>query len=463
MASKAAGVSSGAGWLKELQMIGVLAVPTVIEQLLMTVVQYADTAMVGRLGAEASAAVGVTSSMAWLTNAPLGAAGIGVLAVIARHYGAGRRDLARTAAVQALLLTMFVGILEGILMTGLSPFIPVWLGAEPAIQRDAFLYYCIVSIPMVFRAGILILGAAIRAVKDTRGPMIVNMIMNGLNLALNFLLIYPSRRMEVPGAGSIQIWGAGLGVTGAALATACSYTLGGIFMLLLFCRKREFSVHFREIHFDRNVMASCVSIAVPVAMERICVCFGHVVFTGLVTGLGTIALAAHAIALTAEQAFYIPGYGMQAAVSTLIGNALGARDEKKVKRISLLSILIAVIVMTITGSVLFFHAEFMMGFFTRDRNVIAAGAQVLRMVAVSEPIYGAVVIFEGIYNGAGYTKMPLMISLISMWGVRICGTWLCLRLSGGGLMTAWTCMIADNAVRCILSAAVYIRGKWKRL
>lgn len=463
MASNVVSASSGSGWRREFRMIGMLAVPTVIEQFLMTVVQYADTAMVGRLGAEASAAVGVTSSMMWLTNAPLNAVGIGVLAVIARHYGAGRRDLAKAAAGQALLLTVFVGLLEGILMTGLSPFIPVWLGADVTIQRDAFLYYCIVSIPMVFRAGIVILGAAIRALKDTRGPMVVNIMMNGLNLVLNFLLIYPARRVRLPGAHTVWIWGAGLGVAGAALATACAYTVGGILMFTLFYRKKDFSIRVREIHLDRSIMGSCVGIAVPVAMERICVCFGHVVFTGLVTGLGTIALAAHSIALTAEQAFYIPGYGMQAAVSTLIGNALGERNEEKVKQISGLSILIAVVVMAVTGAALFFHADFMMGLFTRDQKVIAAGAQVLRMVAVSEPIYGAVVIFEGIYNGAGYTRAPLGISLLAMWGIRICGTWICLRLFGGGLITAWICMIADNVTRCVLSAIVYIFGKWKRL
>lgn len=464
MASNTVSASSGANWRREFRVIWMLAVPTVIEQLLMTVVQYADTAMVGRLGAEASAAVGVTSSMMWLTNSMLGAAGIGVLAVIARHYGAGRRELARAAAGQAFLLAIVVGMLEGLLMTGLSPFIPVWLGADKAIQKDAFLYYCIVSAPMVFRAGIVILGAAVRALKDTRGPMMVNIIMNGWNLVLNFLLIYPSRTIHLLGMETLAlpVWGAGLGIVGAALATACAYVVGGLMMLSLFCRKKEFHIRFQEIRLDWGIMGSCAAIAVPVALERLCVCLGHVVFTGLVAGLGTIALAAHSIALTAEQAFYIPGYGMQAAVSTLIGNALGEGNEEKVKQVSGLSILIAIVVMTVTGTALFLNAEFMMKLFTRDQGVIAAGSQVLRMVAVSEPVYGAVVIFEGIYNGAGYTKTPLAISLFSMWGVRICGTFMCLRLFGGGLVIAWICMIADNVSRCIFSALVFFRGKWKR-
>ncbi|MDO5411222.1 MAG: MATE family efflux transporter [Lachnospiraceae bacterium] len=453
---------SSAGWRREFHMIWLLAVPTVIEQFLMTVVQYADTAMVGQLGAEASAAVGVTSTMMWLTNAPLNAIGIAVLAVIARHYGAGRKDLARNAAEQAVLLVGIAGVLEGILMTGLSPLIPVWLGADPSIQRNAFLYYCIVSIPMVFRASIIILGAAIRALKDTRGPMLVNVMMNILNLVLNFLLIYPFRTVKLAGI-SLILPGAGLGVAGAALATAISYAAGGIMMFVLFYRKKDFSICFRKIRYHRSVMRNCVGIAIPVAMERICVCLGHVVFTGQVTGFGTIALAAHSIALTAEQAFYIPGYGMQAAVSTLIGNALGERNEAKLKHISRISIAIAVAVMAVTGAALFWKAEFMMRLFTQDKAVIAAGEQVLRMVAVSEPIYGAVIILEGIYNGAGYTKTPLWISLFSMWGIRICGTWICLRLFGGGLKTAWLCMIADNVSRCILSVFVYFRGKWKQM
>ena len=171
-------------------------------------------------------------------------------------------------------------------------------------------------------------------------------------------------------------------------------------------------------------MGDCVRIGAPVALSRVGACLGQVVFSSQVTRLGTTALAAHSLALTAEQAFYIPGYGMQAAAATLCGNALGARDGKRLRDVARTSVLLAAGVMAVTGSILFLFPGFMMSLFTPDEQVIELGQSVLRIVAVSEPVFGASIILEGVFDGIGDTRTPLVISIATMWGVRILATYL---------------------------------------
>lgn len=446
------------GFGTDIKMILLLALPTIIEQALQTIVQYADTAMVGRLGADASAAVGLTTSVTWLVNAPMFAAGIGVLACMARFWGSKDGPSVTKTGGQALFLVLIVGVAEGFVFTAASSHIPAWLGAEEHIRPAAAAYFTIISLPMLFRASNIILSSALRAVKDMKTPMKVNLLVNGMNIVLNYFLIYETRQIFI-GSRAVTVVGAGLGVAGAAAATALSQTLGGILMFIAFMRNTRLNMCSEKLRFDKDIMTRCVVIGIPVALERMCVCLGHVTFTGLVTKLGTVAFASHSIALTAEQAFYIPGYGMQAAASTLVGNAIGERDAHKLKKVSGQLMQLAFWLMTATGLLLFSFPRWLMGLFTPDAAVIEGGIIILRLVALSEPIFGVVIMLEGIFNGAGDTRMPFVISLVSMWGVRIASTWLCVNVFHLGLTAVWLCMIADNVCRFILLTIKYKRWK----
>ena len=302
-----------------------LSWPTVVEQALQTVVQFADSAMVGRIGAQASASVGMTTSVTWLVNAPLFAMGVGVLATIARASGAGDTDTAKRAASQSILLALVIGVCVGALTLAVSPFLPTWLGADPALHADGAAYFAIICAPMLFRASIVIFGSVLRAVGDMKTPMAVNLAVNAINVVLNYFLIYETHTAHL-GPLSLLMPGAGWGVRGAAAATAVSYVAGGVAMFLAMMHNRKVSPRGIPLRLDKRIMGDCVRIGAPVALSRVGACLGQVVFSSQVTRLGTTALAAHSLALTAEQAFYIPGYGMQAAAATLCGNALGARD-----------------------------------------------------------------------------------------------------------------------------------------
>lgn len=446
---------------QELGVILTLAWPTVVEQMLQTVVQYADTAMVGRMGADASAAVGLTMPVMWMVNGPLNAMGVGVLACIARAVGARELEEAKTAAVQSVLLALVLGAVLGVATVAISPFLPGWMGAEAAIQRDASLYFGLTCLPMVFRAGSILFGAALRAAGDTRTPMAVGLTMNGCNVLLNFLLIQPTRSYTLGGL-TLPVWGAGLGVTGAAIATAVAYVVGGSLMFLALRRHPLLSLRGEKLRFCRPVLRRCIGVGLPVAAQRLATELGHVVFIAQITRLGTVAMAAHSIALTAEQAFYIPGYGMQAAAATLAGNAVGEQDERKLLRMSRTILCMAVAVMTLTGGLLFLLPEQVMSFFTADPAVIAQGAGALRIVALSEPMFAALIILEGVFNGVGDTKYPFVVAAFSAWGIRITSTWACVNLFHLGLAAVWCCMVADNVSRCLLLGLRYLRGRWRQ-
>ena len=314
---------------------------------------------------------------------------------------------------------------------------------------------------MLFRASIVIFGSVLRAVGDMKTPMAVNLAVNAINVVLNYFLIYETHTAHL-GPLSLLMPGAGWGVRGAAAATAVSYVAGGVAMFLAMMHNRKVSPRGIPLRLDKRIMGDCVRIGAPVALSRVGACLGQVVFSSQVTRLGTTALAAHSLALTAEQAFYIPGYGMQAAAATLCGNALGAGDGKRLASVARTSICMAAGVMAATGALLFLFPGFMMSIFTPDEEVIALGQNVLRIVAVSEPVFGASIILEGVFDGIGDTRTPLVISIATMWGVRILATYVCVNWLHLGLTAVWCCMVADNVARGALLFARYVRGRWKQ-
>ena len=342
-----------------------------------------------------------------------------------------------------------------------SPFLPGWLGGAQEIRKDASIYFAIICAPMLFRAASIIMGAALRATGNTKTPMLISTLMNVVNIILNFLFISPSRTMTVFGH-TFTVWGAGWGVAGAGIASALSLVLGGTLMTVAAWRCPQLGLSFRGIRFDRDVMGQCVRVGVPIAGERVLFSFGQVIFTAITARLGTVAMAAHSIALTAEQAFYIPGYGMQTAAATLAGYSAGEKSEKHLMQYSATIMFIATLLMTVLSAALFLFAEPIMSIFTPDRQVVELGGLALRIVSISEPFFAVLVILEGIFSGLGDTKAPFVFSLISMWGVRLTSTWLCVVVFKLGLGAVWLCMSADNIFRFSMMMVRFLGGKWKK-
>ena len=433
-----------------------LALPTMLEQFLATAVQYIDTAMVGTLGTHATAAVGATATVNWLINGTVSAIGVGFLSYISKACGAGDRDRAKRAAAQAVLVTLVVGIGFTVLALALSTRVPVWMRADPTIQELASQYFFVMYTPMLARSAILLFGNLFRAVGDSKTPMRVGLMVNLINVAGNLLLIYPTRVWH-----GLTLYGAGWGVVGAAAASAAAYFVGGIVITVALWRHPRISPRGFSLKPESAILRPCLQVALPNALQRFATSLGYVAFAAMVNSLGETATAAHTIANTVESAFYVPGYGMQMAAATLAGNALGAGEHKKINHLAGMLLTLEVAMMVVSGGLLFLFAPNMMGLFSADAAVIALGAVVLRMVAVSEPFYGVSIILEGMMQGMGQTMLPFVIGVTGMWGVRIVGTFLCTQIFGMGLISAWACMIAHNLLIFVLLTACYRTGRWK--
>ena len=441
--------------------IWALAWPTMLEQLMQTAVQYIDTAMVGALGTQATAAVGATSTVNWLVGSTVSAIGIGFLAYIAKAIGADDRKAASKASGQAVFSVLIVGTIFTLITVSISGFVPTWMQVDPAIRDTAAKYFLIIYIPMLPRTASIIFGTVLRAVGDTKSPMRIGLAVNIINVVLNFLLIYPSRVLPI--LGGIPMIGAGMGVLGAALASAVSFTVGGICITVKIWKHPMVSPKVQELKPDFNILRPCLKVAIPNMLQRFGTSLGYVAFASMVNSLGGISTAAHTIANTVESAIYSPGYGMQTAAATLAGNAYGARDKERMQSLASMFIPIEILLMILSGGLLFVSAPALVGIFSTNQKVIDLGVTVLRMVALSEPFYGFSIIVEGMMQGVGKTREPFIYNIIGMWGVRIVGTFICTQILSFGLVSAWACMIAHNILLFILFLIIYIRGKWNPL
>ena len=444
-----------------------LALPTMLEQLMHTAVQYVDTAMVGSLGTQASAAVGSTGTVGWLLGSTLSALGVGFLSYIARAMGANEPERCKRASAQATLAVLVSGILFTVLTLTLAPVVPALMQVDPDIRSLAATYFFILYTPMLFRAASVIFGGVLRGAGDTKTPMRVGIVVNIVNVVLNFLLIYPTRSLVLPWFGgqslSLPIPGAGLGVVGAALASAVSFVVGGVIITVAVWRHPVISPRGQSLRPDREVLRPCLKVALPNMAQRFATSFGYVVFASMINSLGDISTAAHNFANTVESAFYVPGYGMQAAAATLAGNCVGARDKEKLRDIGRLMLLCEVLLMVLSGGLLFLLAPHMLRLFSSDLAVITLATVVLRMVALSEPFYGVSIITEGMMQGVGNTKVPFVFNVLGMWGIRILGTFVCVVLLDMTLVAAWACMIAHNLALFLMFAIYYRKGSWSPL
>lgn len=437
-----------------------LAWPTMVEQLMQTAVQYIDTAMVGSLGTAATAAVGATTTVNWLVGSSIGALSIGFLSYIARALGAGDGERAKRISAQAVLTVLIVGLISTVLTLSLSGLVPVWMKVDAAIRPDASAYFFILYTPMLFRSASIIFGTVLRASGDTSTPMKIGILVNVINVVFNFMLIYPTRPIL---GGAIMMPGAGLGVIGAAIASAISVAVGGILISIILFRHPTVSPRGYKLRPDMQILAPCLKIAFPNMLQRFGTSLGYVVFAAMINSLGGLATAVTTIANTVESAFYIPAFGMQTAASTLSGNALGANDRERMKRLARMFVPIEIGLMILSSTLLIVFAPLLSGIFSNSAEVIALSSKMLRMVALSEPFYGYWIIIEGLMHGVGKTREPFIFSIIGMWLIRIGGTYICVNILGLGLIAAWSCMIAHNMFLFFIFLYYHLSEKWNPL
>lgn len=445
--------------MQMIKMVIRLSIPAIMAEISSIAMQYIDAAMVGSLGAHASAAIGLVSTTTWLIGGLCLSAATGFSVQTAQLIGGGRDEEARNTFRQSLIIAVLFGMLLSVISISISGRLPVWLGGAEELREDASKYFLIYSCVLVFAQIRQMAGSMLQCSGDMKTPSILNVILCGLDVVFNFIFIFPSRTVCLLGM-DIKLIGAGMGVSGAALGTACAEAVISVSMLLFACFKSDKLAFHKggSWHLRKECLKTALKLAIPAAIEHTIMCSAYVVSTLIVAPLGTIAVAANSLAVTAESFCYMPGYGISSAATTLVGQSMGAERRDIAKRFSHIAVLLGVCIMSCTAIAMFAFAPNIFGMLTPDAEVIALGTAVLRIEAFAEPLYAASIVCAGALRGAGDVVGPSVLNLISMWGVRI--TLASVLVPHMGLYGVWIAMCIELCVRGILFLVRLIKGKW---
>lgn len=442
-----------------------LAWPLFLEQILSTLVSFVDTAMVGTLGAAATASVSISNSFVFLINGVVIALGVGITAYVARSVGARDYDAAKAYIRHALLLLLFIGVPVALFPVILHKQIPIWMGAEEAYLKQAQEYLMITSSFRIFTMAIMVLGSVYRGRGDTKTPLRVNIVVNIINVVGNYLLIHDDHIIHLNLFGAemnIPMIGAGMGVVGAALSTGISWLLGGMTLIVLLFKKEDPTRISLKDSFkpDMQLLGRVIKLSVPAMLERLCMSSAGIVVTKSIATLGMTSVAANAVYSTAESLSYMPAFAFANACTTLVGQALGAKKPELAKRYARHTVGVGLVVMTLALLLLYFFANPLVRIINSDADVVVLAELCLKIVAFVQPIQLITWVLAGALRGAGDTKWPFYITAVGNWLVRVVGTLLCIYVFGMGLAAAVICMCLDQVVRATLMTIRFRSGKW---
>ena len=436
-----------------------LAWPSILENLAVIMISFIDAAMIGVLGPAATAAVGVNASPSWLLSGVVQALGVGGTALVARLIGANEQEEA--GRVSALVLRMAAGLslfLTALMLFG-APAVPVIMNADASIRADAVAYMRYLALGFLLHYTGIVAGALLRGAGDTRTPMVAGLLSNGLNVALNFFFIYEPRRVALLGL-NLPVWGAGMGVRGAAAASALATSLSGLYLLWSLCRKNSVLRVKWSARWDGQVARRVLRVAYPAALERAAINLGQILFARMVSSVGVAAFAAHNQSIQVESMGYMPAFGFSAAATTLVGQNLGAGKPGNAKKYGGRAIWLCLLLLIGVGIVMFAFSPFLISLLTPDAEVRRIGAMLIRICAFEQPFNALSIVISGALRGAGDTKVPFLYALISMWGVRIVFAYLFGTVLGFGVAGFWWAMVADLGVRSLLLALRFRQGEW---
>ena len=446
----------------QLRLTALLSVPAIVAQLSSIAMQYIDASMVGSLGANASASIGLVSTTTWLFWGVLSAAGTGFSVQVAHLIGSGDFEKARKVVRQAFASLLIFSTAIALLGVAISPFLPVWLGAEEIIHRDASRYFLIFASFLPALQISFLAGSMLRCAGNMKIPSMLNVMMCLIDVVLNFILIFPERDIAL-GPWHIHIWGAGMGVEGAALATVLAETIVAAIMLwYLWCRSPILGLWKRPGSFmpQASTLRKALKIGMPMGLEHIAICSAQIIITTIVAPLGVVAIAANAFAIIAESLCYMPGYGIGEAATTLAGQAYGAGRHKLVRRFGYITVGAAMAVMGLMGVALYLFAPQIISVMSPVEEIRILGAEILRIEAWAEPMFGAAIVSYGFFVGLGRTVLPSIMNLLSIWGVRL--TLATLLAPAMGLKGVWLAMCIELCFRGLIFLELLAFGRWRK-
>ncbi len=425
-----------------------LSIPTILAQISIIIMEYIDEAMVGSLGGNATASIGLVSSTTWLFGGICFSICIGFGVLVAQRIGAGDDAGARRMMQHGMVFSFLFSFVLSAVGIGIHSFLPVWLGGKAEVLKDASSYFLVFSIALPVRQLNSICTSFLQNSGNTKTPGILETLLCVFDVGFNYIFI--------------NVFS--LGVTGAALGSAVSeLVILAPMMIALLAKNEHLRIRKNEaFHYVRGEIGGALKIALPACVEQIIMSSAYITSTAIVSPLGTVSLAAHSLAITAESFCYMPGYGIAAAASTMVGQSIGAKREDLRIKLSYISTCAGMLLMGISGVVMYFLAPLVMRILTPVESIYTLGAEVLRIELFAEPLFAASIVATGVFRGAGDTLAPSAMNLISMWGVRIpLSAFLAHRM---GLRGVWIAMLIELIFRgtIFLARLIYKNEKIRK-
>ncbi|MBE6130674.1 MAG: MATE family efflux transporter [Erysipelotrichaceae bacterium] len=419
-----------------------LSIPAILTQLATIAMQYIDSAMVGRLGENASAAIGLVSTTTWLFSGILSALAVGFSVQIAHHFGAKEFKEGRIVLRHGLVFSFIISFILLVIGCSIAYPLPILLRADPSIWNDATLYFVVFTLSLPFMMLNNICASSLQCSGNMVVPSILNAVMCLLDVIFNIIFI--------------PLYG----VLGASIGTALSVIVTSLIMFIICCfidKKLRITVS-DNTKYNKIIIHKAIKICIPIALEQVARSGAMIVSTGIIAPLGNTAIAANSFAVTVESICYMPGFGVQSAATTLVGQEMGAGNYKKAKQYGNISIWLGSLIMTVMAIMIFVLCPYIFKLLTPVEEVQALAVTVLRIGCFAEPLYGVSIVSSGALRGAEDTLVPSILNLLSIWVVRI--TLAIILVVPLGLVGVWLANTIELCVRGILLLIRQVTSKY---
>lgn len=432
---------------EKLNLIVGLSIPSMLAQISTVMMFFIDASMVGHLGAEASASIGLIESTTWLIGSLLSAAATGFSVQVAHFIGANDFVKARQVFRHALICGLLFSVCLALIGVAIHLPLPYWLGGGSDIADNSSRYFLIYALALPFIFLYHTSEMMLKSAGNMHTPSVMAILVCICDVVFNYLFIYIFK----------------MGVVGAAYGTALAYICISLPNLwLVACQNKILNLRqdAARFHWVKEYVRNACKISIPIAIQNILMSGAQIVSTMIVAPLGNIAIAAHSFAITAESLCYMPGYGIGDAATTLVGQTHGANRMDLCKNFAYMTVGLGMAVMALMGVVMYVFAPEMIGLLSPVESIQELGTTCLRIEAFAEPFFAASIVTYSVCVGAGDTFKPAAINLSTMWFVRLT---LAYGLSKSyGLEGVWIAMAVELTFRGILFLVRLFRGSWTK-
>lgn len=432
-----------------------MAVPAMIESFFVALAGLIDSLMVSSLGADAVAAVGLTTQPKFVGLAVFIAMNVSISALVARRFGENRRRDANSILCTAMLLVIALSVIISIVCVIFASPIMRLCGSSPETHDGAVIYYQIIMGGMIFNCVQMAINSALRGAGNTTITMRTNITSSAVNIFFNYLLI----------GGNFGF--PALGIAGAAIATVLGTVVASVMSVISIMRP-DFFVSIPYIIRERILpsldgLKNIIKIGYSVFIEQILLRVGFMMTALMAAHQGTAAMAAHQVGMNIMSLSFAFGDGLQVAAVALIGRSLGERKPEKAKEYGSACQMIGGIISLVLAVLYFFGAKFLMGLFFDEPEIVSIGVQIMYIIIVVVLFQIRQVIYMGSLRGAGDTFYTAVVSTISVTIIRTGVSYLCCYTLGWGINGIWMGVVGDQVARYILTAIRFKAGKWMNI